>query len=72
MRLKCEHATGHAALRCFATQKREHGLVTAVHAVKVANRQGTGRCHARVFEAAKNLHLVDIFSIASGAGLPSL
>jgi hypothetical protein len=45
--------------------------VAAVHAVKVANRQGTGRCHTRVLEAAKNFHEFGIFLIAEGAGQSS-
>jgi hypothetical protein len=56
VRLKGQHTTGHAALLGFTFQERQHGLVAAVHAIKVANRQRACACHIRVFEAAKNLH----------------
>jgi hypothetical protein len=71
MRLKGQHATGHTTLRRLAAQEREHGLVAAVHAVKVANRQGAGAGHTGVLETAKNFHEFDIFLIAGGAGTSS-
>jgi hypothetical protein len=37
-------------------QQRQHGLVATVHAVEIAYGEGAGRSHARVPEAAENLH----------------
>jgi hypothetical protein len=41
--------------------------MAAVHAVEVANRQGTGLIQTRVVEAAKNFHGIVIFLIADDA-----
>ena len=57
VRLKGEHATGHATVSGFAAQQRQHGLVPAVHTVKVADGQGAGGGQVGVMEAAKNLHV---------------
>ena len=56
VRLKGQHATGHAALLRLAAQQGQHGLVAPVHAVKVADGEGAGRGQPWVVEAAKNLH----------------
>ena len=45
-----------SALAGFGVQEAEHGLVAAVHAVEVADRQGAGRSHARVPKSAEDLH----------------
>ena len=54
--LKGHDAAGHAALLGLAAQKRQHGLVAAMDAVKIADGQGAGRGQSWVLEAAKNLH----------------
>ena len=64
MRLKGEHATGHATLLGLAAQERQHGLVATVHAIKIADRHRAGGCHAGMLETAKDLHGVVIFLIA--------
>jgi hypothetical protein len=43
-------------MACFVVQQSEHGLVTPMHAIEIANGQGASRCDVRVVEAAKNLH----------------
>jgi hypothetical protein len=40
----------------FGLQQRQHGLVATVDAVEIANGEGAGGSHARVPEAAENLH----------------
>ncbi len=39
MRLKAHHAARHPAVLRLVFQQRQHGLVAAVHAIEVANRQ---------------------------------
>jgi hypothetical protein len=56
MRLKSQGATWHAALLRLALEQGQHGLVAAVHAVKVAYRQGTRRRNVGMLEATENLH----------------
>jgi tellurite resistance protein len=56
MGLEGQHTARHSALLRFAPQQREHGLVPAVHTIKVADGQCTRGCNARMVEAAKNLH----------------
>jgi hypothetical protein len=53
MGLESHYAAGHAALLRLAAQEGEHGLVAAVHAVKVADGQGAGACQSWVLVAAK-------------------
>jgi hypothetical protein len=55
----------------FAAQQGQHGLVAAVDAVKVANREGAGRGQSWVLKAAKNLHGVLYFLRAVYARSPS-
>jgi hypothetical protein len=43
-------------MRCFVFQKRQHGLVAAVDAVKITNRQGALDGPVGVVESAKYLH----------------
>ncbi|WP_369632970.1 hypothetical protein [Variovorax sp. V512] len=45
-------------------QQRQHGLVAAVDAVEIADREGAGRSYARVSEAAENLHGEYLFDSA--------
>jgi len=45
-----------AAVRGFAVEQRQHGLVAAVHAVEVANGQCTGRRDVGVVETTKDFH----------------
>ena len=59
MRLKSNDATGHASVQGFVFQKRQHGLVAAVNAVKIANRQRAGGGQLRVLVTAKNFHESD-------------
>jgi hypothetical protein len=40
----------------LALEQGQHGLVAAVHAVKVAYRQGTRRRNVGMLEATENLH----------------
>jgi hypothetical protein len=56
VRLKSQHAAGHAALLCLALEQREHGLMTSVYAIKVANGERTGAGQSGVFAASENLH----------------
>jgi hypothetical protein len=56
VRLEGQRATGHAALLRFALEQGEHGLMAAVHAVKVANRQRAGWRNVWVLETSENLH----------------
>jgi hypothetical protein len=56
VRLKGHDAAGHASMRCFVFQKRQHGLVAAVDAVKITNRQGALDGPVGVVESAKYLH----------------
>jgi hypothetical protein len=60
MRLKSHDAAGHAAVRCFIFQKRKHGLVAAVDAVKITNRQGALGGPVGVVESAKYLHAASV------------
>jgi hypothetical protein len=40
----------------FASEQGQHGLVTAVHTIEVADGQGAGVGQLGVVETAKNLH----------------
>jgi hypothetical protein len=40
MGLKCHHTAGYLAMQCFIFKQSQHGLVTTMHAIKIANRQG--------------------------------
>ena len=56
MGLEGQHAGRRAAMPSLVDQQRQHGLVAAVHAVEVADRQRAGRRDAGVMNAAKDLH----------------
>ena len=56
VRLKGHDTAWHTPLLGFAAQQGEHGLVTPVNAIKVANRQGARLGDARVMKSAENLH----------------
>jgi hypothetical protein len=56
VRLEREHTARDAAVRGFAVEQRQHGLVAAVHAVEVANGQCTGRRDVGVVETTKDFH----------------
>jgi hypothetical protein len=56
MRLEGQHAAGQAALARLGVQERQHGLMTTVDAVEIADGQRAGRCHAGMPEPTKNLH----------------
>ena len=56
MGLKRHHAAGHATVAGFVVQQGQHGLVAAVHTVKVADGQGAGRGQRGVVKTSENLH----------------
>jgi hypothetical protein len=56
MRLEGHDATGHTAVTRFTVEQRQHGLVTAMHPVKVAYRQGACRGELGVVETSVNTH----------------
>ena len=56
MRLEGQHAAGQAALLRLAPEQRQHGLVAAVQAVEVADRQGASARNVGMPEASENLH----------------
>ncbi|GMN79767.1 hypothetical protein GmRootV512_39750 [Variovorax sp. V512] len=64
MRLEGQHAAGQPAMAGLGLQQRQHGLVAAVDAVEIADREGAGRSYARVSEAAENLHGEYLFDSA--------
>jgi len=57
VRFERQHAGGDAALRRLGRQQGQHGLVAAVHTVKIANRDGTFWRQSRVLESSENFHL---------------
>jgi hypothetical protein len=56
MRLKGQHAAGHATLLGLAFEQRQHGLMAPVYAIEVANGQGAGGMEPGVIKASKYLH----------------
>ena len=68
MRLKRHHAAGHAPVLGLVFKQRQHGLMAAMHAVKIAYRQGTGGGWMRVAVAAKDFHALIIVLIAAVSG----
>ena len=67
MRLEREHAADHAALPGFVVEQGQHGLVTAVYAVKIANRERTCVGHTGMVQAVKDLHRNAFLLIADSA-----
>jgi hypothetical protein len=57
MRLEGHDATGHTTVTRFTVEQRQHGLVTAMHPVKVANRQGAGLGELGMVETSVNKHM---------------
>jgi hypothetical protein len=56
MRLESHDATGHTTVTRLTVEQRQHGLVTAMNTVKVANRQGAGLGELGVVETSVNTH----------------
>jgi hypothetical protein len=56
MWLEGHDATGHTTVTRFTVEQRQHGLVTAMHSVKVAYRQGAGRGELGMVETSVNTH----------------
>ena len=56
MGLKCQHAAGQVPVLGFRAQQGQHGLVTTVNTIKVANGQGTVRKTLLRLKAVKNAH----------------
>jgi hypothetical protein len=58
VRLEGQHATGHAAMTRLVLQQRKHGLVPAMHAVKIADGQGASSrgTVGQVVKATVNVH----------------
>ena len=56
MRLKGQHAARDAAALRFGAQQRQHGLVSGVNAIEIANGQRAGRGDGGVLETAEYLH----------------
>jgi hypothetical protein len=40
----------------FVAQQSQHGLVAAVHTIKITNGHSAGLCQSGVVNAAKDLH----------------
>jgi len=56
MGLEGQHAGGHATLGSFSRQQGQHGLVTPVNTIEIADGDGAGRFSPWMVEASKNLH----------------
>jgi hypothetical protein len=52
----------------FIFKQRQHGLMTAMHAIEITNRQCAGACKLGVAVTAKDFHHPIIVLIAAKAG----
>jgi hypothetical protein len=68
MRFKRHHAAGDTPVLGFIFKQGQHGLVTAMDAVEIANRQGAGAGKLGVAVTAKDFHRLIIVLIAAQAG----
>jgi hypothetical protein len=56
VRLEGHDATGHAAMTRFVVQQSQHGLMTSVYTIKVANGQRARRGQLRMLKTSKDAH----------------
>jgi hypothetical protein len=56
MRFKGQHTRWQAPMPGFVFQQRQHGLVTTVHPIEIADGQCTRGSDATVMNASENLH----------------
>jgi hypothetical protein len=56
VRLESHDATGHTPVACLVVQQCQHGLMTPMHTVKVANGQGACLGQLRVLKTSEDAH----------------
>jgi len=68
--LEGQYTAGHSALGRLGAQKRQHGLVSSVHAIEIPDREGARWREGGMLQAAKDFHSIRIFLIAINAPYP--
>jgi hypothetical protein len=56
VRLEGHGAAGNAALGRLGLEQAQHGLMSPVYTIKIANGHSAGRSQAGMIDAAENLH----------------